>query len=307
MPMGSNVVTIGTFDGVHRGHQDVLAAARRTSERLGAASLAYTFDVPPRTVAEGDAVRLLLPPSTKRRLLARWVDRVIEAPFDEVRDLAPREFVRDILQGTLDAQAVVVGESFRFGAGRSGDVAALGALAAEAGLGLEVVPSFALGGEAVSSTRIRRLLESGNIEQAIALLGRPPLLRGEVVPGDAIGRTLGFPTANLSVDLRVLLPKHGIYLTRAYFRGTRSLALAYVGRRPTLAASPLRCEVHLFDSPERDLSGETLEVHLYRFLRDERRFPSLAALRGQMQLDLEAARRDAHRFPDASDPNPIGG
>lgn len=305
--MGRDVVTIGTFDGVHRGHQAVLDTARRSARLGGGSCTAYTFDVPPRAVTEGGEAQLLLPPSTKRLLLETWVDRVIEAPFPKVRDRSPRSFVSDVLVGTLAARAVVVGESFRFGVGRSGDIGTLAALAAEARLELVVVPPVVLAGDAVSSTRIRTLLLGGDVEQAATLLGRPPLLRGEVVAGDGIGRTLGFPTANLRLDPRVLLPRHGVYLSRAYARGIRSLALTYVGRRPTLEDSPLRCETHLLDAPERGLEGETLEVHLYRLLREDRAFPTVAALRQQMDFDLLAARHAAPLHPDGADPDPIGG
>lgn len=305
--MAGSVVTIGTFDGVHRGHQRVLAAARHEARRRSAMCLAYAFDVPPRAIAGGDAVRLLLPPETKRRLLARRVDGVVEASFGDVRGLAPDAFVRDVLRRELNAEAVVVGESFRFGAARSGDVAALASLAAAEGIALAVVPPLVAGGEPVSSTRIRSLLEEGDVERAARLLGRPPLLRGDVVAGDGIGRTLDFPTANLSLDPRVLIPKHGVYVSRAYLPGIRSLALTYIGRRPTVKHSPLRCEVHLLDAPGRDLRTDIAEVHLYRFLRGDLPFASLAALRDQMCADLEAARRVATRFPDAADPDPFGG
>ncbi len=307
MPVGSDVVTIGTFDGVHRGHQSVLAAARRATALHGGRCVAYTFDVPPRAVTGGGDAQLLLLPSTKRILLGAWVDRVIEAPFLEVRDRSPRAFARDVLIDELAARAVVVGESFRFGVGRSGDVGLLASLAAEMGFDLVVVPPLILGTEAVSSTRIRGLLQAGDVEEATALLGRPPLLRGDVVPGDGIGRTLGFPTANLRLDPRVLVPRHGVYFSRAYAGGIRSLALTYVGRRPTLADSSIRCEVHLLDAPSRELRGETIEVHLYQLLRPDRAFATLAALTDQMCLDLQAARRAAPARPDASDPDPLGG
>lgn len=302
--MGSRVVTIGTFDGVHLGHQRVLDAARRASGSEGP-SLAYAFDAPPR--ASDGLGLLLVPPGTKRVLLARWVDLIVDADVPRVRPLTPRAFVRDVLAGELEARTVVVGESFRFGAERAGDVRTLGVLAGEAGITVEVVPALLLNGEPVSSTRIRSLLAAGDVEQAALLLGRPPLLRGRVEPGDAIGRTLGFPTANLAIDPRVLVPQHGVYLSRAFVAGARSLALTYVGRRPTLGGSSVRCEVHLLEPPQRGLVGEIAEVHLYRLLREDVRFTSLAALRSQMELDLVAARRDAGRFPDAADPDPVGG
>jgi riboflavin kinase/FMN adenylyltransferase len=305
--MTRGVVTIGTFDGVHRGHQSVLTVARAIAAAHGGKCIAYTFDVPPRAITGEEEPRLLLPPSTKRLLLKRWVDRVFEAPFHELRELEPRAFVTEVLVGELAAGAVVVGESFRFGRGRTGDVSVLAKLACDAGLELTVVPALTIGEEPVSSTRIRRLLQAGDIAQAASLLGRPPLLLGTVVPGDGIGRTLGFPTANLTLDPRILLPRHGIYLSRAFVAGIRSQALTYVGSRPTMSESPVRCEVHLLEDPRRDLRGETIEVHLHAFLRADRAFATLDDLRRQMSLDLEAARLAADAFPDRNDPDPFGG
>jgi riboflavin kinase / FMN adenylyltransferase len=305
--MGQDVIALGTFDGVHRGHQSVLAAARRCADQACGRCVAYTFDVPPRATAGGASARLLLSPATKRRLLGAWADRVVEAPFHDVRNLAPEQFVSRVLVRDLDAKAVVVGSSFRFGKDRSGDVSLLGRLAQDVGIELVLVPPLCVGGEAVSSTRIRTLLESGNVGEARELLGRPPLFRGRVVPGDAIGRTLGFPTANLDLDPRILRPLDGIYLSRAYYDAVQSLALTYCGRRPTLGGTSARCEVHLLEPPSKDLQGTTLEVHLYSLLRPDRAFPTPAALREQMQKDLEEARRAAPLLPEAMDPGPFGG
>ncbi len=307
MPMARAVVTIGTFDGVHLGHQSVLSTARSTAARHGAECLAYTFDVPPRVITAEEEPRLLLLPSTKRRLLERWVDRVLEAAFDDVRELDATSFVRDVLVGELKTSSVVVGTSFRFGRDRAGDVTQLAGLAALMGLELTVVRPLVVGGAPVSSTRIRALLESGEIAQAASLLGRPPVLLGPVVRGDGIGRTLGFATANLSLDRRLLLPRYGVYLSRAFGGGLRSVALTYVGVRPTLPGSPVRCEVHLLEDPQRELAGETLEVHLLSFLRPDQAFASLSDLRHQMRIDLKRARRAAAAYPDATDPVPFGG
>ena len=305
--MGRDVIAMGTFDGVHRGHQSLLAAARECADRTGGRCVAYTFDVPPRAFAGDASARLLLPPATKRRLLGVWVDHVAEAPFRELRDLAPDEFVTRVLAHDLDAGAVVVGTSFRFGKDRSGDVSTLGRLSRAVGLELVLLPPLRVGGEPVSSTRIRALLEAGNVAEARELLGRPPLLRGDAVPGDAIGRTLGFPTANLRLDPRILRPRDGIYLSRAYYDGFRSLALTYCGRRPSLRGASPRCEVHLLETPARDLQGTTLEVHLYSLLRPDRAFPTLAELRTQMEEDLQQARAATVLFPEAMDPDPFGG
>jgi len=305
--MGRDAVAIGTFDGVHRGHQAVLEEARRAAQLHGGRAIAFTFDVPPRVMAAGGAARLLTPPDMKRALLRTWVDSIVEASFPELRDRSPRAFVHDVLAAELGVRVVVIGTSFRFGRGRAGDAATLAALAAAEKLDLVIVPPLLAEGTPISSTRIRNLLAAGDVPAAARLIGRPPALRGEVVPGDAIGRTLGFPTANLRLDPRVLLPLHGTYLARAFVDGLSSLALAYVGRRPTVDGSSMRCEVHLLDSPPDDLVGRLVEIHLCELLRSDRAFPSLDALKAQMSLDLRAAHVASIRHPEASDPHPFGG
>ncbi len=301
-----DVVAIGTFDGVHLGHQRVLAAAREQAGE-GSESVAYTFDMPPRAWAHGDTPCLLLPPSVKRRLLLGWADRVVEASFPALRDLTPSDFVHRILVDELEARAVVVGESFRFGRERSGDAGTLASLCAGSGIDCYAMPALHAVGGPVSSSRIRLALAAGDVDEARALLGRPPLLRGGVVAGDAIGRTLGFPTANLRLDPRVLLPRHGVYISRAYAGRSLGLALTYCGRRPTLGGDEVRCEVHLLVPPSRDLRGTEVEVHLYSLLRPDRPFATLAELRRQMEEDRRRAEEKANDVPEVADPVPFGG
>ncbi|MDD5646970.1 MAG: riboflavin biosynthesis protein RibF [Candidatus Bipolaricaulis sp.] len=295
--MKQTAVAIGTFDGVHRGHQRILAETRNLAAARGLESVAYTFDGPPRSFAGPEPVSLLLPPDAKRALLESWVDRVECASFPSVRDLEPAAFVDQVLVEHLASRLVVVGASFRFGRDRSGDATWLGTFAAGRGVDVRVLPPLYVAGAPVSSTRIREFLRAGDVEAAAELLGRPPVLLGVVEAGDRIGRTLGFPTANLRMDPRVLVPGAGIYLAHAFRAGAASHALVYVGTRPTLLASVLRCEVHLLTPPEGDLHGTALEVRLLRRLRDDRRFPDLDALRHQMAEDLDQARMLAVSFP----------
>jgi riboflavin kinase/FMN adenylyltransferase len=288
--MGKTVVTIGTFDGVHRGHQAVLRATRRRARRLALESLAFAFEAPPRLHGtEIDAGLLLLPPDVKNRLLRRFVDRVVDASYPVLRDLDPPEFVDSILLRDLNADGVVVSESFRFGRGRAGDARALGRLASRLGIHVEVVPSFCVRGEPVSSTRVRETLRSGEVEAARRLLGRPPLLVGPVRAGDGIGTRLGFPTANLELEPRVLRPASGVYFGCVRTVDSTGHALVYIGTRPTIGGSEPRCEVHLLERPSRELLGETLEVDLLHRIREDRRFDSLADLQRQMEEDLAGA------------------
>jgi riboflavin kinase/FMN adenylyltransferase len=306
------VVTIGTFDGVHIGHQTILAAVGRQAQRHGALSIAYAFGLPPRLRAEDRPGRsLLLPESIKDRLLLSAVDRVLRASFPEIRHLSPAQFAGRILRQRLRAESVVVGPSFRFGALRAGDPTTLRSLGEDLGFSVTVVPPVLVDGELVNSTRVRSLLSEGDIARATLLLGRPPVLIGDVSPGDQIGRKLGYPTANLAVAPNVLLPNHGVYVARAFVRNlsgsTPHPALLYVGARPTLRTQGggLRCEVHLLVPPDRDLHGARIEVHLLDRLRGDRTFASLEDLSRQIERDADRARESLARFPEAA--APLGG
>lgn len=295
-----SVVAIGTFDGVHRGHQLILTHLSEIARKERFEQVAYAFIFPPRLAVRGETRGLLLPEETKVTLLKRYVDRVERVSFADVSGIAPDVFVRDVLIERLAARAVVVGQSFRFGHDRAGNLSLLQAICKRESVSVTAVPPVVVDGSAVSSTRIRHLISKGMVEDAAVLLGRPPLLVGRVVHGDRLGRKLGHPTANLSVDEQILLPRDGLYLVHAFWNGNQSPGLLYVGTRPTVNGSDRRCEVHLFKEADRsgledlvmteNLYGKTLEVHILRRVRDDRSFPSLAELQRQMERDVESAR-----------------
>lgn len=306
------VVSIGTFDGVHLGHQAILTEVRRQAEQRRLTSVTYAFGMPPRLHDENDRGRcLLLPESAKVRALLRTVDRVVRASLPEVRSLSPDEFAARVLREALHAESVVVGPSFRFGAQRVGNPDTLRSLGVRLGFSVTVVPPVLIDGGPVNSTRIRSLLADGRIREATALLGRPPILFGDVTRGDRVGRTLGYPTANLSIEPHVLLPERAVYVGRAFLGRMPVPAarpgLLYVGTRPTLGgkAQRLRCEIHLLTPPETELYGERIEVHLLERLREDRTFPSLDDLRLQIARDAERATEVLARFPELL--SPIGG
>jgi riboflavin kinase/FMN adenylyltransferase len=305
----ATVVTIGTFDGIHLGHQAILAEARRQADRRGIKSVAYAFGLPPRLQPEeGPGRSLLLPESVKVRTLLRTVDRVVRASFPEIRALSPAEFAQGILGKQLQAQSVVVGPSFRFGFQRAGNAETLRSLGEQHGFSVTVVPPVLAGGAPVNSTRIRSLLSCGNVTGAAELLGRPPVLIGDVALGDQVGRTLGYPTANLAVDPYVLLPGHGVYVVRVFIADSSNpvsrSGLLYVGTRPTLGTGggELRCEVHLLAALQGDLYGERLELHLLERLRRDRTFASLENLRLQMEQDADQSSEILARFAEPSAP-----
>ena len=297
------VVVIGNLDGVHRGHQRVLArAAERARRDHHALELAVlTFEPHPASVLGGSAPERLTRLSRKVGLLERHGAEVVVAQrFDSAfAALTPEEFVERILVAGLATKVAVVGHDFRFGARRAGDLDVLRALGKSRGFDVEVQEVVADARGALSSTRVRTSLASGDLDDANDVLGRPHAIEGVVVAGDKRGRTIGFPTANLG-EVEEALPAHGVYAVFAdrSSRGDDHLALARgvanVGMRPTIAGGGPHpsVEVHLFDLPEdaRDLYGDTLRVHFAARLREERRFPGLDALRAQIAEDAERAR-----------------
>ena len=270
----ARAVAIGTFDGVHRGHKRVIDAALAA----GPTPTVVTFDPHPR-IALGNQVELLT--TLERRLelfeaLGVADTLVIEFTPDTAR-LEPEEFVDSVLR-PIGTQVLVAGENFRFGRARSGDLDLL------AMLGFDVRPVPLV--EHVSSTQLRHLLRAGEIERAATLLGRPPELDGTVVTGDARGGTLGFPTANLSVDPQLLVPAYGIYAGAV---GDARAAIS-IGTNPHYGGDERRIEAFLLDF-EGDLYGRRLVVELWKRLRDERAFESEQDLIDQIALDVDETRR----------------
>jgi len=298
-PIEGTAVTIGQYDGVHRGHQEVIAEVRRRAAAQGLRTAVVTFDRHPAAVVRPEsAPQLLTDLDQKLELLAATgVDYALVIHFDEERSREPAEdFVDEVLVECLRARAVVVGEDFHFGHGRKGNVALLQEMGHERGfevLGLDLIGfDDASSGEPVSSTAIRVALGEGRVEDAAVLLGRPYEVRGVVVEGDRRGRDLGFPTANVAVPADIQLPADGIYAGRYVRPNGHALAAAIsLGRRPTFYADAPSSllEAHVLDFTG-DLYGETTAVRFVARLRGEERFDSVDALVAQMQRDCDRAR-----------------
>jgi riboflavin kinase/FMN adenylyltransferase len=278
-------VAIGTFDGVHRGHQAVIEGA----------DTVLTFDPHPLEVLHPAALpKLIMPFGVKRDVIeGLGVRELVVIPFD--REFATRsaeEFVEDVLIAKLGAERVSVGENFRFGAKAQGDPEML---AARAEFETRVVPLVEVDGETVSSTRIRALVASGDMEGARHCLGAPFMVEGEVVSGDQRGRELGFPTANLVPDDRLAIPGHGVYA--AFANGVP--AAVNVGVRPTFdSGRGLLIESYLIDHEE-DLYGTNLRVAFVERLRGEKRFAGVEELIAQMRIDVEDAKQVCASFTGA--------
>lgn len=281
VPKGPKVVAVGSFDGVHLGHQYLLRQALAEAKTLKEPLLVYTFDPPTKVFTRGEGFLMDLQEKVEA-LRGVGVELILAVPFNEEFARRPPEaFLEDLR--ALQASRVYVGEDFRFGRGRAGGPEALERVAPT-----RVVPLLSLGGEAVKSSRIRALLKEGKVEEARHLLGRPYGAYGVVVEGDRMGRRLGFPTANLAVHpLKVLPP--GVYAVEAEGAFGRYKGVANVGTRPTLGGKERRLEVHLLGFAG-ELYGEEVRVRFLKRLREERRFPSLEALKAQIAQDVEAAR-----------------
>jgi riboflavin kinase/FMN adenylyltransferase len=289
-----SVVSIGFFDGVHRGHQTIIRRAARRGSDLGARSVIVTFDRHPMEVVNpGSIPRLLMTaPRRAQMLAAQGVDLVIVLPFDdEVRHWSADEFVERVLVDPLQAREVVVGANFRYGHGAKGDVATLTDAGGVRGFRTTGVTLLELDGTVVSSTEIRGAVEVGDVERAARLLGRPHFADGVVVRGDGRGKGLGFPTANLQVDPRVAVPARGVYAGHFHMAGRPSHpCVTSVGVNPTFGGSQLRVEAHLLDV-DVDLYGVAGAVDFRHHLREERTYTEVADLVAQMHLDREDARR----------------
>lgn len=300
------VVAVGNFDGVHRGHQAILAAARARADELGTVPAVLTFEPHPRQVFKPDTASFRLSSlRTKTRVMQELgIAHLFVLHFDHAfaRQTAAA-FIDEILVRDLAARHVVVGAGFRFGHKRAGDVARLRQAGRTHGFGVTALEAVAdEQGQVISSSSVRQALREGDPREAARLLGRPWEVEGRVDHGERRGRELGFPTANLGLD-DYLKPAHGIYAVRAGVDegpATRWLdGAGYVGRRPTLAGRDELLEVHLF-SVSPDLYGQHLRVRLYDFIRGDRAFDSLAAMREQIAKDCSAARHVLAAEPPAA-------
>jgi riboflavin kinase/FMN adenylyltransferase len=293
LPRGG-VLTIGNFDGVHLGHQ---AALRRVVERardLGVPSVVLTFDPHPlRVLHPQRAPRLLQTPRQREEAIAELgVDALVVVPFTrEFAAMPPEEFVRDLLGRCLGVREVLVGSAFSFGCGKRGNVELLSRLGAESGIRVESLDVVVEGGDPVSSTRVRSLLETGSVSEVRRLLGRPFAMDGVIAKGDRMGRKIGFPTINLKSE-NELCPRDGVYVTKVLLRSFERTftCVTNIGRRPTVYEDyATTVESYILDFSS-DVYGEPIRLMFFERLRDERVFPSMLELTAQIRRDVEATR-----------------
>lgn len=292
---GRSVVTIGVFDGVHKGHQATIGHAVARARELGVKSVVVTFDPhPAEVVRPGSHPAVLTEPARKAELIeALGADVLCVVPFTpEFSRLPAEEFVHDILVEHLHAALVVVGDNFRFGHRAAGDVALLERLGRTFGFGVEAGPLVAEAGTVFSSTYIRSCVDAGDVVAAAAALGRPHRVEGVVVRGDQRGRELGYPTANLLCHRYAAIPADGVYAARLVRRGYREplAAAVSIGTNPTFSGRERRVEAYALDFTG-DLYGERLALDFVAHLREQRTYDSIEPLVAQIAEDVERTRR----------------
>jgi riboflavin kinase / FMN adenylyltransferase len=297
LPGRPRALALGTFDGVHAGHRAVIGRAVELARERGLTSAVVTFDRHPLTVVDPARVpRLLTSNDEKIRLIAELgPDELVMLPFDErLAALSPSEFCAGLLAGRLQARAVVVGENFNFGARGAGDATQLRACGAANGYDVEICALVTEHGEAISSTRIRRLLHDGELEEVREILGRPPSAAGVVAHGDKRGRTLGVPTANVDVEAGTIFPGRGVYAARAFVDERWYRAAVNIGHNPTFQSKDAPTTHVTVEAFLLDFSGDIYEreirLDFLHKIRDELRFDSVDALVTQMREDIAQAR-----------------
>ncbi|HOB34493.1 MAG: bifunctional riboflavin kinase/FAD synthetase [Firmicutes bacterium] len=280
------VVTLGNFDGFHLGHQKIVRQTIAMARTLRLPALVITFHPHPRQLLS-QQISVLTPLERKVELFrAAGADMVLVQPFTRAfAGTDPREFIRDVLFYALNCRHVVVGYDYSFGRGGAGDTNLMKAMAAQLGIGCEIVPPVTNGGEVISSTAVRKYLNQGDVETAARYMGRYYALSGRVEAGEGRGKQLGFPTANLYPARAVALPAFGVYAVKVEIAGREYRGVANIGLRPTFPAQRPALEIHILEFSG-NLYGHCLTVHFLKKLRDEIKFPDVDSFKRQVKEDI---------------------
>lgn len=291
LPEGvESAITLGKFDGLHRGHQKLLSYI--LNQNWAEKTVMFTFDVSPALKLKKGTGKFLLTNEERRKLAEKaGVDYLLECPFtDELIHMPAEEFIRKYLVEYLHVRYIAVGTDFRFGFERKGTPQMLQELGEIYGFKTVIVEKEVEDGREISSTYIREELEKGNIEKVNHLLGYPFFTSGEIVHGRKLGRTIGVPTANLIPPVLKKFPPNGVYITKSYIDGKEFQGITNVGYKPTVKENFLGVETYLFDCNE-DLYGQEAKVEFYKFLRPERKFASLEELKEQLVKDVKEGQK----------------
>ncbi|MGB0931064.1 MAG: bifunctional riboflavin kinase/FAD synthetase [Chitinophagales bacterium] len=283
------VITIGTYDGVHIGHQSILKRINDSARSIEGESILVTFHPHPRMIVNDKKVSLLSTLEEKCDLLARYeVDNVVVVPFTRnFSQQSPQEYIEDFLVKNFQPKKIVIGYNHRFGKNRAGDIHLLREMRKSLNFEVEEISKQLVEDNSVSSTEIRNALEKGEVKTAVNLLGHPYFLQGIVVKGNQLGRKIGFPTANLSVDSEYkLIPENGVYAVKVKVREAWHKGMLNIGLRPTVSGDSKTIETNIFDFDE-DIYGETIVLDFQHRIRAEQRFVNLDALIRQLKKDKE--------------------
>ena len=286
------VVALGNFDGVHKGHCDLIQTMTKYAKEHGLKSSLLVFDNHTKTVLTGKAPKIITSMDQKYKIFEKLqVELIYKMKFDEdVMKLLPEQFVQEILISKLNVKAVIVGFDYRFGHKASGDSKLLKEIGMKNNFEVIVIDPIYIDDQLVSSTKIRDLIQAGNIIEANKLLGRNYSLQGKVVPGKKLGNRLGFPTANIEPIGDYVIPKHGVYWTNTIIDDKSYLSATSVGENPTFKEDGLKIESHIIDFNE-DIYGKTIQLEFIQYLREEIKFQSLEELKNKVKEDISRVKK----------------
>lgn len=286
------VVALGNFDGVHAGHRELIRRAMQTAGDAGIKSAVFTFSNHPRNVMSGtNDVKNIIYQDTKIEILeALGVDYMFSIPFtDDIRTLPPDEFIDKLLLDTFKMREAYCGFNFKFGFKGAGNPEILAHNAITKGFGLHVLQPFTVEGQVVSSTFIRELIEKGDVHRCEKYMSRYYTIEGEVVVGNRLGKSIGFPTSNLNIDDSMVSPPNGVYVTECIYNGVRYPSITNVGVKPTIGKYTKNVETHIFNF-DKELYGKNIRVEFLEKMRDEKKFDSVEELSKQITSDCIEAK-----------------
>ena len=289
-------VTIGNFDGLHMGHRALISLTKQFAQEESLKSVVFSFSPHPMFVfGKKPDFALVMAPSEKEYMMQKMgIDVYIEYPFDkQFSSMTAEQFACDIIFEQLKCKVLIVGENYKFGKNQSGDYELLRVLGEQRGVKVIYVPSVLFEGDRVSSTRIRQCLKDKNLEEANHMLISPYFILGKVAEGKKLGRTIGFLTVNIKAHSQKLFPPNGVYATKTLHDGKSYFGVTNIGKNPTVDGTFKVVETYLFDF-KKMVYGETIQTYFYKFIREEQKFPSVEALRQQMEKDAESAKQYFH-------------
>ncbi|WP_250672825.1 bifunctional riboflavin kinase/FAD synthetase [Paraclostridium ghonii] len=283
----NTVVTIGNFDGIHKGHTKLIEEAVKEAKLNNYKSVVFTFENHPMRYFRANSIKNIIVNEEKIKIFKELgVDIVFMIPFDEyMTKISPKDFVKEILHGKLKCKKVIVGHDFTFARNKEGNASLLKTLGKNYAMNVKIIEPIKIKGTRVSSSYIRKLIDEGNVSEIKEFLGRNYSIEGEVIHAKKFGRTMGFPTANLKVDDKLIIPKNGIYAVRVYVKNEVYYGATNIGYNPTVNGKSLSIETNIIDF-DKDIYGEIIKVEFLDRIRYEKKFNSIDELKSQLRKDV---------------------